>query len=82
MSAFKYLMFLLGVILVAVLGSILNAFVQPLLPLLEAHATSQAAQTGVSWYKQFWNWVPFITLGLLLFMLIIGIVNRRRGVVR
>lgn len=82
MSAFKYLIYVSGVVLVAAFGAILNEFVDPFLSQASAHSTTAASSTGVLWFQQFWAWIPLVALFLLAFALIVGVVNRRNQVIR
>lgn len=80
MSAFKYLVFVLGVILVAVYGSIMVEVINPLVSQTQGQAETEAAQTGVMWLDSFVGFIPLVLLGLLVFALIVGIVVRRNAV--
>jgi len=82
MSAFRYLIFVAGVVLVAVIGAVANQFVTPLLTQASDHATSGYAQDGVAWMTQLWDFVALILLALLVFGLLVGIIIRRRSVTR
>jgi hypothetical protein len=82
MSAFKYLIYVSGVVLVAAFGAILNEFVTPFLMAASTHSTTAASSTGVTWFQQFWTWIPLVALFLLAFALIVGVVNRRNQVIR
>lgn len=78
MSAFKYLAFVTGVVLVAVFGAFLNEFVLPFITATQTHSTTQASSKGVQWFSQFWEWIALLSLLLLAFALIVAVVNRRR----
>lgn len=80
MSAFKYLVFVLGVILVAVYGSIMLEVINPLVSHTQGQAETQAAETGAMWLDSFVGVIPLVLLGLLVFALIVGIVVRRNAV--
>lgn len=80
MSAFQYLKFVIGVVLMAAFGAVLNEAISPTLDLASSQSTSAEAATGVQWFQQFWNWAPLVILLLLVFMLVVGIVRRRNQV--
>ena len=80
MSAAKYLAFLAGVVLLSLFGAILNEFVAPILSKASTHATSAESQTALEWATSFWDFFSLVVLGLLVFALIVGIVNRRQQV--
>lgn len=80
MSAYRYLIFVLGVILTAVLGSFLYTIVNPIEQQMSQFSTTTESATGVEWFGQFMDIFPMVLLLLLMFMLIYGIVLRRRGV--
>jgi quinol-cytochrome oxidoreductase complex cytochrome b subunit len=82
MSAFKYLVYVVGVVVVAVFGAVLNEFVTPFLNQASAQSTTQASATGITWFTQFWTWIALVALLLLAFALIVGVVNRRQQVIR
>lgn len=82
MSAFKWLVFGVGLPVIAVLLAIMYEFVYPAIDLMSEYSTSQESATGIQWYTDFMNFLPLIILLLLAFMLLVGIINRRRQTVR
>lgn len=80
MSAFRWVAFVISIGLLAVVGAVLNEFVNPLTSVTSDQATTQASQQGLSWYTTAWDWMPLIVLILLLFALIYGIIVRKRRV--
>jgi len=78
MSAFRWLKFVLGIGVVAALGSILTEVVLPTIAIARTHSTTEASSQGLDWYAQGWNYMPLIALLLLVFMLLVGIIVRRR----
>jgi len=80
MSAFRYLIFVVGVVLAALFGAVLNQFANPLLSQASEQATSGYATTGVGWMQEIWNLMPVIVLALLVFGLLVGTIVRRRRV--
>lgn len=78
MSAFRWLVFTIGVALAAVVGAIVNEFVLPTLDIARTHSTTQASSQGITWYATFWEWIPLLVLFLLGFALFVGIIVRRR----
>jgi len=81
MSAFKWLAFAVGFVLMAVLYSIFTEFVRPAITVLEGLSSTEASAQGITWYAQFWDWLPLILLLMLAFMIVVGIIVRRRSVV-
>lgn len=81
MSAFKWLAFTFGFVLIAVVYSILTEFVRPGIDVLNSLSTTQASSQGIAWYSQFWDWLPLILLLLLAFLIVVGVIVRRRSVV-
>jgi len=77
MSAFKYFVFVMGIVLVAVFAAILNEFVRPLLDMASRHSSTTASATGIEWASQAWTWMPLVVLLLLVFALIVAVVIRR-----
>lgn len=82
MSAYKWLQFVIGVVIVAALGAVLNEFVLPVIDVARSQSTTQASSEGIQMYADTWNWMPGIALFLLVFMLLVAIVVRRRSAVR
>jgi flagellar biosynthesis protein FlhB len=80
MSAYNYLVFVIGVVLVAIYGSILTEFIDPMLAFTADRSTTAASATGQQWASQFFDFFALLSLLLLIFALIVAIVNRRRGV--
>lgn len=80
MSAFKYLVFVIGVVLVAAYGAILTEFINPFLGQTDAQSTSEASAKGLEWANAFFDWFALLALALLVFALIVGVVNRRNQV--
>lgn len=80
MSAFKYFVFVIGVVLVAVYGALLHEIINPMLDFTATRSTSEASATGLDWLSQFFEWFALLALLLLVFALIVGIVNRRSEV--
>lgn len=81
MSAFKWLIFSIGFVLLAVLYSIFTEFVRPAITVLEGLSSTDASAQGIAWYAQFWDWLPLILLLLISFMIVVGVIVRRRSVV-
>ena len=81
MAAFVYLAFVLGIVLVAVVGSILAEVYNPVLDLAADSAGTPEAATGVAWAQSFFELMSLVLLGLLVFILIVGIVVRRNRTV-
>jgi hypothetical protein len=81
MSAFRWLVFVLGVIVIATFGAILNEIVLPTISMTQSLSSTQASATGATWLSQAWTWMPLIVMLLLMFGLVYGIVVRRRSVV-
>lgn len=82
MSAYKWLSFAVSLPVVAVLIAFVYEFAYPAIDISRDLSTSEASSTGILWYEQFLNWLPFIVLALLGFALFVGVVNRRHGVDR
>lgn len=82
MSAYRYLAFVCGVGVVAVTGAFLNEFVTPVIDITRSQSTTQASSQGIEWYATAWDWMPLVVLVLLVFALLVGIMVRRRAVVR
>lgn len=82
MSAYRYLAFVVGVGVLAVLGAVLNEFVLPVIEVMRGQSTTEASSQGIEWYAQAWDWMPLVVLLLLVLMLLLGIMLRRRAVVR
>lgn len=80
MSAFKWLQFVFGVVIVAMLGAVLNEFVLPVIDISRSQSTTTASQAGINMYADIWTWIPGIALFLLVFILVVAIVVRRRAV--
>lgn len=80
MAAFIYLAFVLGIVLVAVVGSVLTEVYNPIIDQSATHATSAEAATGVMWIESFFDLLPLLMMGLLVFILIVGVVVRRNRV--
>lgn len=80
MSAYKWLRFALGIPLIAVLLAIIYEFARPAVDMGYQYSSSEYSNTGLQWYAEFLDLLPFILLSLLAFMLVVGIVNRRRMV--
>lgn len=81
MSAFKWLAFGFGFVLIAVVYSILTEFVRPGIEALNDLSSTQASSQGIAWYSQFWEWLPLLLLLLLAFLIVVGVITRRRSVV-
>lgn len=79
MSAYRYLEFVIGIVIVAVLGAVVNEFVLPIIDTTDAYSTTPESSTGLTWYSEFWDWMPLWVSLLLAFMFIVGIVLRRRA---
>lgn len=77
MSAYRYLIFVGQLILVAVFGSVILYLLNPVLPMLRTVSSSQASATGVSWFSEFVGLIPIVMLFLVVFSLLYGIVVRR-----
>jgi glucan phosphoethanolaminetransferase (alkaline phosphatase superfamily) len=82
MSAFRWLAFVAGVVLSAVLAAIMTELVLPTLDITRGLASTQASNQGITWMQQIWNWMPLVILLLLAFGLLIAITVRKRQVVR
>ena len=82
MSAFKWLAFALGIPLTAGLLAVMYEFVNPAIDIMHQYSTSETSATGIQWYEQFISLMPLVVLLLLAFMLVVGIVVRRRSVPR
>ena len=82
MSAYKWLSFAFGVPLVAMLLAIMYEITNPAIGLMRDYSTSKESATGIQWYADFMSWLPLIVLILLSFMLMVGIITRRRNTVR
>lgn len=78
MSAYRWLAFVVGIAIVAALGSVLNEFVLPTLSIARSQSTTQASSQGIEWYATTWQWIPLVVLGLLVFSLLVAIIVRRR----
>lgn len=78
MSAYRWLAFVVGIALVAAVGSIATEFVLPTIDAARGQSTTQASSQGIEWYATIWQWIPLILLLLLLFALLVGIIVRRR----
>jgi predicted outer membrane lipoprotein len=81
MSAFKWLAFVLGVILAAAVGAIINELVLPTIEIMNTQSTTAASSQGIAWYETFWTWMPLVVLMLLVFALFVGVIVRRRRTV-
>lgn len=77
MAGFIYLAFVLGIVLVAVYGAVMAEVFNPMLGAAETHAATNEAATGVMWAQSFFELLPLVLLGLLVFILIVGVVVRR-----
>lgn len=77
MSAFKWLAFVLGIPITALLYAFTREFTGPLTGYARDFSTSQASAQGLTYYEQFLAWLPLLILALLGFMLLVAIVNRR-----
>lgn len=82
MSAFKWLAFTVGIPLIAVLYALMMEFVNPAIQISRDYSTSEYSSTGIDWYANFIDLLPFILLVLLAFMLVVGIIVRRRRTIR
>lgn len=82
MSAYRYLLFVMGVILVALLGAFMMTVTTPAIDLLNAYSTTEASSTGIMWYTEFIELLPLVLFLLLAFMFVYGITLRRGGVRR
>jgi len=80
MSAFRWLAFVLGIPITAVLYAFIREFTEPTIGLARSLSTSQTSAQGITYYEQFMAWSPLIILALLGFMLVVAIVNRRSEV--
>lgn len=80
MSMYRYLAFVIGTALVAIVAAFATEFVLPMLDIARAQSTTAASAQGITWYSQTWNWLPLILLFLLVFSLIVAIVVRRQRV--
>lgn len=81
MSAARWLAFVVGVGVVAALGSILTEFVLPVIDIARSQSSTPESSQGIDWYAQGWEWMPLVVLLLLVFMLLVGIIVRRRRTV-
>lgn len=81
MSAYKWLAFAFGIPLLAVIYAIMNEVTQPAIGMLNKYSSSEASAQGITWYAQFWEWLPLVLLMLLGFMVIVAVIVRRRSVV-
>jgi len=79
MSAFRYLVFAGGVVLVAVFGAVLLEFINPLMSMASEQASSQYATTGTTWMESIVDLIPLIGLALLVFGLLVGTIVRRNA---
>jgi len=82
MSAFKYLVFVLGTILVAIYGAIMLEIIRPAITQMNAHSSTAASSTGIDWFASFVEFLPLVLLALLAFALIVSIVVRRQSTTR
>lgn len=80
MSAYRYLVFVFGVVLVAVLGAFMMEIITPTIDLLNAYSSTPESATGIGWYESFTGLIPLVMLLLLAFMFLYGIVVRRGAV--
>lgn len=80
MSAYRALLFVSGVILVAVLGAFMLRIARPAIDMMNVYSTTEASATGIGWYTAFIDLLPFVLLLLLGFMFIYGVITRRGGV--
>lgn len=77
MSAYRYLIFVFGVVLVAVLGAFMMEIITPVTAMLNSYSSTQASATGIGWYESFTGLIPLVMLLLLAFMFLYGVVVRR-----
>lgn len=77
MSAYRYLIFVMGTILVALLGAFMMTIINPTLGMLNSYSSSPESATGIMWYSSFVDLLPLLMIMLLGFMFIYGIVVRR-----
>jgi len=77
MSAFKWLAFVLGIPITALLYAFTREITGPAVGYAREYSTSQASAQGLTYYEQFLAWLPLVILGLLGFMLLVAVVNRR-----
>ena len=82
MSAFNWFAFAIGVPLLALLIGFGAEISYPMADFAEAQSTSDASATGIAWYLQVVDWLPFIVLSLLGFMVLVAVVVRRTRVAR
>jgi len=82
MSAYRWLQFTLGIPLLALLYALLTEFVRPGISVLHSQSSTSASAQGITWFEQFWEWLPLVLLLLLAFSLVVAITVRRRQVVR
>lgn len=79
MSAYRYLEFVIGIVIVGALGVVVNEFVLPIISMGNTYSTTQESATGLQWYSEFWTWMPLWIALLLTVAFIVGIVLRRRA---
>jgi uncharacterized BrkB/YihY/UPF0761 family membrane protein len=82
MSAYRYLLFVSGVILVALFGAFMLEIMTPTIDMLNTFSSTPESATGIGWYAEFVDLLPLVMLFLLAFMFLYGVVVRRRGVGR
>jgi len=82
MSAYKWLAFAVGIPLLAIMYSIFTEFVTPGVDILNQMSSTQASSQGITWFEQFWEWLPLVLLLLLGFMVLVAVITRRNRVVR
>jgi hypothetical protein len=82
MSAARWLAFVGSIGILALVGAILNEFVDPIINTASSQSTTQASQQGIEWYTQAWEWMPLAVLLLAMIAVLVGIIVRRRGVTR
>lgn len=81
MSAYYYLQFVAGIVLVGLLGIVVNEFVLPIINISTKYSTTPESSTGIEWYSQFWAWMPLWILLLLVLSFVAALVVRRRSTV-
>jgi membrane protein required for beta-lactamase induction len=80
MSAFRWLVFALGIPITALLLAFVYRFTNPALEELRDLSSSPESAQGIQWYSQFLDFLPLVVLGLLSFAVIVAVITRRERV--
>lgn len=80
MSAFLYLAFVMGIVVLAVYGAVMAEVYVPMNEATQGVAESPEAATGATWLTDFFGFLPLVVLGLVVFAFVVGLVVRRNRV--